>query len=323
MTVILAQRASKSVYELAECPTWNPDAGRILWVDIPAGRLHSGTISHSGIVDTDVVDFGVPITSVSLARDGGMLVTGERALMTIDSAGTVRRSADIVAPSRGSRMNDGACDAAGRLLVGTLAVDGEKNEQLLQVSTNGTVSVMRNRLGLSNGIAWSPDDRTLYHVDSTARIVWAADYEVATGTANSWRAAFTVDGGLPDGIAVDIEGMLWVAVWGAGQVRRYDVAGTVLSVVNVAAPHTSSVAFAGPKLDRLVITSARSELTPSALARNPDSGALFLADPGVSGVPVGRWGGNTIDPPWTKIRTDAPELFEGPSGTPGERQTLA
>lgn len=299
MVSIVAQRASDSVFELAESPLWNPDTQRVLWVDIPSGQLHSGSLHDSTITDTERVSFGAPITSVSLSSDGGLLVSGQRELMTVDDGGTVRRSPDLLPSVRRNRMNDGACDAQGRLLIGTLALDdSEYQEELLQVAPHGSISNMRSHIGLSNGIAWSPDGGELYHVDSIARKVWAAHYDAATGAATQWRSLFTVDGGLPDGIAVDAEGMLWVAVWGAGEVRRYDVKGNALSTVRVAAPHTSSVAFAGRMLDQLVITTARSELTRAELSLNPDSGAIFLADPGVSGIPVFRWGGSTRDPQW-------------------------
>lgn len=305
---ILAQRASESVFELAESPVWDPDAERVLWVDIPTGRLHSGALGSvtpgdSTIIDTNAQEIGEPITAVCLARDGGVLVSAQRRLIAIDGAGAVHRGPDILPPGRHNRMNDGACDSFGRYLVGTLSLDDESyHEELLRVEPHGAVSAMRSGIGLSNGIAWSPDGARLYHVDTLARTVWAADYDAATGSATQWAALFTVDGGSPDGVAVDADGMLWVAIWGAGEVRRYDIAGKIHTIISVAAPHTSSVAFVGRKLDRLLITTATSELSESELSRSPDSGALFLADPGVIGVPAGRWAGSTLDPRWGQGR---------------------
>ncbi len=320
MVNVLAQRASEEVFELAESPVWNPDTERVLWVDIPTGRLHSGTVRGTAIVDTEALELGEPITSASLARDGGVLISAQRRLIAIDIAGSVHTGPDILPSHRRNRMNDGACDSAGRFLVGTLSLDGEKfAEELLQVEPHGLVTSMRTGIGLSNGIAWSPDGTQLYHVDTLARTMWAADYDAATGIATRWSALFTVEGGSPDGLAVDVEGMLWVAIWGAGEVRRYDIAGTVHTTISVDAPHTSSVVFVGQDLNRVLITTARSELSKSTLAAGSQSGALFLANPGVRGVPTGRWGGNTRDPDWgtpprgpntesqnTPIRTDEP-----------------
>ena len=101
--------------------------------------------------------------------------------------------------------------------------------------------------------------------------------------------AFTVEGGKPDGMAVDVEGHLWIAVWGAGQVRRYHPDGEAVAVIEVPAPHTSSVAFVGPGRDLLLITTAQDELTDAQLADWPESGRLFLADPGITGLPTTAW----------------------------------
>ncbi|MBN9150964.1 MAG: SMP-30/gluconolactonase/LRE family protein [Micrococcales bacterium] len=301
MVDAIALRASETVFELAESPLWNPDSHRVLWVDIPTGRVHSGTLRDSTIVDTRSVELGEPITAACLARDGGLLVSTQRRLVAIDGAGDRHLGPDILPAHRRNRMNDGACDSAGRYLVGTLSLDGEKfAEELLQVEPDGTVTAMRSGIGLSNGIAWSPDGARLYHVDTMAHTVWVAEYDVASGVASEWSELFVVDGEYPDGLAVDVEGMLWVAMWGAGQVRRYDTAGRIHTTVRVDAPHTSSVAFVGPDLDRLLITTATSELSKSERDATPDSGAIFIADPGVKGMPANRWGGSTSNPHWGK-----------------------
>jgi sugar lactone lactonase YvrE len=120
-------------------------------------------------------------------------------------------------------------------------------------------------------------------------IVWARPYGDAPGPR---RELFRVgDGGSPDGMCVDAEGTLWIACWGAGQVRRYADTGELIGVVDVDAPHTSSVAFVGPALDRLLITTATQHMDAAARARYPDSGKLFLADVGVAGLPATPWAG--------------------------------
>ncbi len=299
MKSLNAIRASDSVYELAESPVWNSRTGRVIWVDIPAGRLHSGALRGSKFVDTDATDLGGMVSAVALARDGGLLVAAQRGLIVIGPAGDVHTGPDILPPDRGNRMNDGACDASGRYLVGTLSLDGrEFSEELLQVEPHGAISVLRTGIGLSNGIAFSPNGTQLYHVDTLRRTVWVADYDSATGAATQWSRLFTVDDGSPDGLAVDEEGMLWLAIWGAGQVRQYDTSGNVHAIISVDAPHTSSVAFVGADLDQLVITTARAELTDAELATFPDSGAIFLADPGARGLSRSRWAGSTTAPEW-------------------------
>lgn len=302
MKSFTAHRASGSVFELAESPLWNPETGRALWVDIPAGRLYSGRLQESRLVDIDETDLGGLVAAVAIARDGGLLVAAKRGLAVIDPTGAAQYGPDILPTGRDNRMNDGACDATGRYLVGTLALDdSEFREELLRIEPNGAVSVMRTGIGLSNGIAFSRSGKQIYHVDTVARTLWVADYDDATGRASHWTILFTVGDGLPDGLAIDEEGMMWLAIWGAGQVRRYDAQGEVHAVIHVDAPHTSSIAFVGPDLDQLIITTARADLTDAELSQSPDSGAIFLADPGIKGIPRAQWAGSTIAPQWGKV----------------------
>jgi sugar lactone lactonase YvrE len=149
--------------------------------------------------------------------------------------------------------------------------------------------VIDDDLGLSNGVAWSPDGDVLYTVDTTAKTVWSRPYDTASGRWGEREAAFGVSDGSPDGLCVDAEANLWVAVWGRGEVRRYSPRGDLLAVVRVPAPHTSSMAFVGSDRDRLLITTARDDLSPGDLAAYPDSGRLFLADVETTGLPTHRW----------------------------------
>lgn len=304
MKTLSARRVSNAVYELAESPVWDPASGRILWVDIPAGTIHSAALesrpeTSAALVDTTATVIGDLVTAITIARDGGLLVAGRRGLLTLDPSGAVHTGPDILPAHRDNRLNDGACDPSGRYLIGTLSLDGVRSaEELLQIEPSGEVSVLRTGIALSNGIGFSPNGTRVYHVDTLDQTVWAAQYDSATGKATGWEKLFTVDGGYPDGLAVDEEGLLWLAIWGGGQVRRYDTRGAIHAVITVDAPHTSSVAFVGENLERLVITTARAELTEETLRRAPDSGAIFLADPGVRGLPPATWVGSTRSPRW-------------------------
>jgi sugar lactone lactonase YvrE len=294
-----ARRATRTVYDLAESPVWDPVRRALHWVDIPAGMVLSGRIAEGTIVETGRVLLGESVGAVAIAEDGGLLIAAEKGLATIDESGAVHRGPPLLSAARNTRLNDGACDPAGRYLVGSLAPDATAADQvLLQVETNGFVTVLRSDIGLSNGIAWSPSGDAVYHVDTTARTVSSAAYDPPSGRVGPWRILFTVDDGLSDGLTVDEDGFLWIAVWGRGQVRRYDLAGTIQATVTVDAPLTSSVAFVGPDLDTLAITTARSDLTPNDLARYPSSGALFLVQTGVRGLPEHVWAGNTAKPVW-------------------------
>jgi sugar lactone lactonase YvrE len=193
-----------------------------------------------------------------------------------------------------SRLNDGACDPAGRFLVGTLALGDPQNQELLvRQERDGSLTVLDDDLNLSNGLAWSPDGSLFYSIDSIPGIVWVRSYDAASGAAGPRREWLRITDGLPDGLCVDADGHLWIAIWGAGEVRRYTPDARPAGVVAVPAPHTTSVAFAGPGLDRLVITTATAHLDAAQLAAYPMSGRLFLADVGVAGLPVTPWAGPT------------------------------
>ena len=188
------------------------------------------------------------------------------------------------------RLNDGACDPAGRFVVGTVALDDSQGEQLLvRVEDDGSVTVLDDDLTLANGLAWSVDGSLLYSVDTVPGVVWVRAYDAATGAVGPRREWLRIADEWPDGLCVDAQDHVWIAIWGAGQVRRYTPDGELVGIVDVSAPLTTSVAFVGDDLDVLLITTATPD--PERLAQYPDSGRHFLAHVGVTGLPVTAWAG--------------------------------
>ena len=285
-----AKVASTDVFGLGEGPLWDPPRRRLLWVDVNAGTVHAGELSGSQVVRRQSWQLDGTVGAVVSSAAGDLLVAGARALITVTAAGSVTGPAIMPEPTR--RLNDGGCDPAGNFLVGTLALDGARGHEILvRIERDETVTVVDDDLTLSNGLAWSADGTLLYSVDSVPGTVWIRSYDAATGAAGPRREWLRVTDGLPDGICLDAEGYLWLAIWGAGQVRRYAPDGQLAGIVDVPAPHTSSVAFVGEGLDRLLITTAAVDLAAEQLAAFPDSGRLFLADVGVTGLPVTPWSG--------------------------------
>ncbi|MFF2051433.1 SMP-30/gluconolactonase/LRE family protein [Leifsonia sp. NPDC058194] len=298
MTLYRARRATTETYELAEGPVWDGPRDRLLWVDILAGTVLTGRLDGDGITVTGSRAFAGPVGAVLPVQDGRLAVVArDRILLAPGGAddGTddgahagVEQGALVVPAGVASRTNDAAVDPAGRLLVGTHPFDGgEGPESLVQVDGR-QVRVLDNDLLLSNGLCWSPDGRTLYSVDTLTSTVWARDYDVGTGATSQRRAHLTgreLVGGMPDGMCADADGLLWIAFWGAGEVRRYDASGNVVDTVAVDAPHTSSLTFAGPELRTLVITTAREGLDAAELAGSPASGALFTVEVEARGLP--------------------------------------
>ena len=175
---------------------------------------------------------------------------------------------------------------SGRFFAGTMAFDERAGAgALYRLDLDGTVTTVLDGLTISNGIGWSPDDRTVYLADSGPGLVWAFDYDLGAGTFDRQRMLldFTGDDGVADGLTVDDDGCLWTALWGGGQVRRYSPEGDLLAVVEVPAENTSSCAFAGPARDLLVISTSAQGLDDAARAAQPDAGRLFTTRPGVTG----------------------------------------
>lgn len=284
--------ATQARFTLAEGPVWDAERERLLWVDIPAGRVLAGHLDDDDAVIDEEHRFDGHVGTVAVAADGSMLVAETRSLTRIDPDGTRHASVPISEVGPTDRFNDGLCDRAGRLLIGTLSLVGDhRGQRLLQV--DGTsATVVDDDLGLANGMTFSPDGSLLYTVDSVPGTVWVRDYDHATGAVGERRPWLNLSDTTPDGLTVDAAGHLWIAIWGGGEVRRYSCAGELVRTIAVPAPHVSSVAFVGPGLDRLVVTTARSELSAAQLDAYPLSGSLFLTQPGATGLPGHPWSGD-------------------------------
>ncbi|GID56904.1 SMP-30/gluconolactonase/LRE family protein [Actinoplanes couchii] len=280
-----AQPATEDVYFLGEGPVWDPLRQRLLWVDIVPGVVHEGRLDGGAVTPTGSLSFDTTVGAVAVAESGDLLVAERHTLTRVDATTRARTPLiRLLDEQRQSRLNDGAVDPAGRFLVGSLAQDDRKGQEIL-FRPDGTV--IDDDLHLSNGLAWSPDGTRLYSIDTIPGTVWVRDYDPATGGTGPRSSAFTLSN--PDGMCTDADGNLWIALWGSGRVECRTPSGDLLAVVEVDAPHTSSVAFAGPALDTLVVTTARQDLSPANLAEHPHSGRLFTARVRTTGTATPYW----------------------------------
>jgi sugar lactone lactonase YvrE len=160
------------------------------------------------------------------------------------------------------------------------------------VHPDGRLDDLDDDLSLSNGLGWSPDGTVLYSIDTVPRLVYARDYDAAAGSAGPRRVLLALDEGVnPDGMCVDADGQLWIAIWGRGEVRRYAPDGRLTRTIELPSPHTTCVTFAGPELRTMVITTATKGLGDDELARFPLAGRLFTLDAGVRGLAPTWWSG--------------------------------
>jgi sugar lactone lactonase YvrE len=274
---------------LGESPLWTRDDG-LLWVDIGRRLLHRWDPAHGHTVAvlTDIV------TAVAeTAKPGRLVGAGAVGFVSVEDDGSVRRVGPRLVDHPDDRMNDGACDPRGRFWAGSMVTDPERNGRagLWALDAGGQVHQVLDGITESNGLAWTTDGDAAYYVDTaTGRIDRLEFDESGLGvTRRSTFAAVAESDGVPDGLAVDADGGVWVALWGGGRVRRYRDDGAVDIEVEVAAPYVTSCAFVAAEL---FVTSATEDLDERALAAYPLSGAVFRVETGRRGAPVARYGGD-------------------------------
>jgi sugar lactone lactonase YvrE len=263
--------------ELGEGPHWDIPTQSLYWVDIPAGRVHrlDAAGKHTS------VEVGLPVGAVVPRESGGLCVAAGNGFYAVDlETGAVEE----IAPAPGlprTRMNDGACDRLGRFFAGSMDNDEAPGRgSFYRLDLDHTVTELFDGVGISNGVGWSPDDKLMYYSDSLAYRVDAIDYDLQTGALGERRPFARLGSGetVPDGLAVDAQGGVWVAVWGGSVIQRYAADGTLTGVVRLPAAHTTSLAFGGPDLDQLFIT--------TAAGPGRSCGALFTCPAGVRGLPA-------------------------------------
>jgi len=277
---------------LGEGPWWDVLTGTLWWVDIDGCRLQRHDPASGRTVAVDVAQK----TSAVVARAaGGLALAMEDGIWVSDAeAGPMRRLVGVEADDPRTRLNDANCDRMGRLWVGSMAHDTSvRAGSLYRVDVDGSVERVLADVTISNGLDWSPDGQRMYYIDSATRRVDAFDYDPSTGRASRRRALVQLrEGtGLPDGMTVDAEGYLWVAIWDGWSVRRYRPSGDLDRIVRLPVARVTSCAFGGPDLSDLYVTTARAGLSPSDLADQPLAGDLFVVHAGVRGLAATPFGG--------------------------------
>lgn len=248
------------------------------WVDMLAGDILS--VSEAGVHRQHVGSVAAAVRP----RDGGGAVVGvERGFALLDPDGAITTLPEVWG-SAAVRMNEGGCDPDGRFYCGSMAYDQSPGAaSLYRLDPDGRVEVVFGGVTVSNGLEWSPDGSLAYYNDTPTGQVSVFDYDAENGLTGTRVFAQLPDGGLPDGLTVDAEGGVWVAVVNRGAVHRYRPDGRLDEVVEVPASKVTACTFGGDHLDRLYITTSQEDVSTE---EDPLAGSLFVADAGVRGLPT-------------------------------------
>ena len=278
---------------LGEGPLWDADRGVLWWVDI----LECLVQCYNPADGTNRTwNIGQMPGTLVLAKDGRLVLAAEKGFLWFDpETGTTETITNPEPDRPENRFNDGKCDPAGRLWAGTMPICEQGNTGAMYcLHADGRAEKMANDYAIPNGIVWNAEATEMYHIDSPTRRIDAWDYDHHTGAINKRRPLYNVqqEGAFPDGMAMDVEGKIWLALWGGWAVIRLDPAtGEELDRLELPVSQVTACSFGGPALDELYITSANKGLKEEELAKQPHAGSLFKAKLCVAGTEFTKFAG--------------------------------
>jgi sugar lactone lactonase YvrE len=275
------EQFSAPLADHGEGPVWTDGWGGLRFVDMLAGDIVSLDAAGEQRERTHV---GAVAAAFRPRVGGGMVVAVQRGFALVDPDGTVR-TLDELWSDPAVRMNEGGCDPDGRFYCGSMAYDLTPGAgRVYRLDPDGSASLAWSGVTCSNGLAWSPDRRHAYYIDTDTFRIDIFDYNADAGLTD--RRPFVevpAELGRPDGLTVDADGHIWVALYGGSAVHRYRPDGAPDGVLELPVSHVTACTFGGPGLAELYITTSRHELPAGA---QPEAGAVFRARPGVAGLPT-------------------------------------
>jgi sugar lactone lactonase YvrE len=278
---------------LGEGPSWDDEKQLLYWVDIIEKKvwIYDPKSEKSKSIAVDQM-----VGAVVPCESGGLMLAAERGFYMLDTE--TEQMKHIADPEPGlpnNRFNDGKCDAMGRFWAGTMDHSEAKvSGALYCLDKNLEARRVLDSVGISNGLAWDRENKTMYYIDSLTHQVFAFDYDLLSGSIHNRRTVVSIpaEEGLPDGMTIDEEGMLWVAQWKGYQISRWNpFTGEKIDSIGLPAARVTSAVFGGSNLDELYITTARVGLSAKELEEQPHAGGLFRVKLGIKGAPTYRFAG--------------------------------
>jgi sugar lactone lactonase YvrE len=282
---VRAEQVTGPVTYHGEGPVWSESWGGLRWVDMLAGDVLS--LAADGTIDRRHV--GNVAAALRPRRQGGAVIAVERGFALEDADGAIRYLGELWTDTH-VRMNEGGCDPDGRFYCGSMAYDQRPGAgALYRLDPDDSVHVVLDNVTISNGLEWSPDGSLAYYNDTPTQRVDVFDYDGESGlTGRRPFAEIPAEAGGPDGLTVDEEGGVWVALYGGGAVRRYNPEGVLDEVIEVPAEQVTACTFGGSNLDQLFITTSREGLGGGD---DPLAGSVFRSAVGVASLPVREFAG--------------------------------
>ena len=266
--------------QTGEGPVWHPMEKRLYWLDIPQGRMFRydpATGAHEQCYE------GQQVGGVTVQADGSLLLFLPRGAIAVWRDGKLDHVVDEIPEERDGRFNDVIADPAGRVFCGVMS-RGERESRLYRLNTDGSIALVLEGIGLTNGMGFTPDRKKMYHTDSRTRKINLFDYDEKTGAISNRRVFVeTPEGeGVPDGMTVDAEGYVWSARWDGSALVRYTPEGVEERRIQFPAERVSSVTFGGDDLTDMYVTTAGGQ---DKAQYGPGAGALFRLNLGIKGMP--------------------------------------
>jgi len=280
MSVDLALRFSA---EVGEGPLWDSDSKELIFIDVTKGAVHRFNPLDQKLSSLQI---GMHIGAVGLMDSKHYIAAVRDGFATIDNSTGEISYVKRVLDDEGIRFNDGKCDPFGNFIAGTMRYEPKMGTaQLYSIDSRGDVKSLLSGVGLSNGLCWDATGMKLFYIDTLTRQIALFRYEPELGIVGERKVfyEFAEGSGSPDGMTIDLEGNLWVALWGGSRVAQISPTGKLISELRLPVGQPTSVIFGGRNFDRLFITSARYMLSEATLTKEPLAGSLFIADVGVSG----------------------------------------